>query len=187
MTVDTGVRLCSLTAGWRSEMCPTATMQALMSKIYEVLRESPPLRPSTAAVDLLLAVGRLQVCSLTINHTTAALQRQCSFCKCQLAASRSGHTHQSVPHCEASFRGTTHSSFQCAGLSSDVGHIAGSWHARLPGRPSHLLATHCVLDRQHSGATTALLLHTTALGHCCCQRNALQIAQASMHNWKHVI
>ena len=143
-----------------------------MSKICEVLRESPPLRPSNAAVDLLLAVGRLQVCSLVSKHTTAALQRRCSFCKCQLAASRSNHTHQSVPHCEASFRDTTHSSLQCAGLSGDVRHIAGSWRARLPGRPRHLLTTHCVLDRQHSGATTALLLYTTALGHRCCHVNA---------------
>ena len=63
-----------------------------MSKIAEVLRESPPLRPSNAAVDLLLAVGRLQVCSLVINHTTAAFAATVQrFCKYQLAASRSGH------------------------------------------------------------------------------------------------
>lgn len=37
-------------------------VQELMCKISEVLRESPPLRPGTAAVDLLLAVGHLQVC-----------------------------------------------------------------------------------------------------------------------------
>lgn len=32
-----------------------------MTKIEEVMVASPPLHPSTAAVDLMLAVGRLQV------------------------------------------------------------------------------------------------------------------------------
>jgi hypothetical protein len=43
-------------------------MQELMTKISEVLKESPPLKPSNAAVDLLLAVGRLQVCNLIRTH-----------------------------------------------------------------------------------------------------------------------
>lgn len=36
-------------------------MQELVTKIEEVMAGSPPLHPSTAAVDLMLAVGRLQV------------------------------------------------------------------------------------------------------------------------------
>lgn len=37
------------------------TRQELITKVTEVLKDSPPLKPNNAAVDLLLAVGRLQV------------------------------------------------------------------------------------------------------------------------------
>lgn len=36
-------------------------VQELIIKIEEVMAELPPLEPSTAAVDLMLGVGRLQV------------------------------------------------------------------------------------------------------------------------------
>ncbi len=36
--------------------------QELIGKVTEVLRSAPPLKPNNASVDLLLAVGRLQVC-----------------------------------------------------------------------------------------------------------------------------
>lgn len=48
-------------------MCPFSIAQELISKVSEVLKESPPLKPSNAAVDLLLAVGRLQACYLDIH------------------------------------------------------------------------------------------------------------------------
>jgi hypothetical protein len=62
------ISLCSLMAGLRSELRPAATLQELITKITEVLKESPPLKPSNAAVDLLLAVGRLQVLPCTWTH-----------------------------------------------------------------------------------------------------------------------
>ena len=71
-----------------------------MSKIAEVLRELPPLRPSSAAVDLLLAVSRLQVRTLTADMQWQ-LFRSLASARSHRAASHRGNMHQCLPHCTA--------------------------------------------------------------------------------------
>jgi hypothetical protein len=134
-------------ASRQSELCSTATTQELMSKIAEVLRESPPLRPSSAAVDLLLAVSRLQVRTLT-----AGMQRQLSEA---LHLPDVIVLHPAAEPCVSAFPMArlwvecltpVRHDVQCAGLSGDVRRSAGPWHARLPKWPRPLLAPHCALD-----------------------------------------
>jgi hypothetical protein len=71
-----------------------------MSKIAEVLRESPPLRPSSAAVDLLLAVSRLQVCTLIANMHRQ-LFKSLASARSHRVAPRRGNMHQCLSHCTA--------------------------------------------------------------------------------------
>jgi hypothetical protein len=66
--MDLALRSCLLMAAFSSEVRLAAAVQELITKILEVLKESPPLKPSNAAVDLLLAVGHLQVCPRTWMH-----------------------------------------------------------------------------------------------------------------------